>query len=63
MTETPEQPEGQAEDEGLTPAQQMDDQERAKSGDALEPIDRDNPEEPTPPKEPSDEGDDEEPAE
>lgn len=35
-------------DPNLTDAQNMDDQERAKAG--MEPIDRDNPEEPTPPK-------------
>jgi hypothetical protein len=56
MTETPDQPtdEGTEQEAELTDAQRMDDQERARN-EGLEPIDRDNPEEPTPPKEPGDE--------
>lgn len=39
-------------DPNLTPAQNMDDQERERAG--MEPIDRDNPEQPTEPKTPED---------
>jgi hypothetical protein len=54
-TPAPGEPGAAGADPNLTDAQNMDDQERAKTP-GLEPIDRDNPEEPTPPKEP-DEGD------